>query len=366
MGREASDSLPDLFRFSSGQPVRGRSDWELRRRELRDLIVNLEYGGLPPVPAWTRWEELHSAACQSVPGARFVSCRVMTGPQRPFSFLLYLLIPPGKGPFPVVLNGDGCWRCVTEEVAAEVLGRGCILAQFNRVEIVPDTPHGDRTSGLYRVYPEGTYGALAAWAWGYHRCVDALSAMDCVDTGRIAVGGHSRGGKTTLLAGATDERIALTSANNSGAGGAGCYRCQGPDSERLEDSLRVFPYWYGPQLKEFVHREKELPFDQHFLKALVAPRALLTTEALGDHWANPTGTWQTHQAACEVYRFLQAEQRIGIYYRPGGHAHGLEDWRILMDFLDWQFAGRPRRHDFAANPFPELPRAFSWRAPTGS
>ena len=143
----------------------------------------------------------------------------------------------------------------------------------------------------------------------------------------------------------------MTSANDSGCGGAGCFRIQGPNSETLADILRNFPFWFAPGLKEYIGKEHLLPFDQHSLKALVAPRALLTTEALGDPWANPTGTWQTHAAAKEVYRCLDVPQRIGIWYREGGHQHGLADWTALLDFADWQFRGKQPATRFDSNPF---------------
>lgn len=355
--------LPDVFRFNDGTRVHTTADWDRRRREIRDAIVTLEYGGLPPTPPETRWEELHTTVVKRLDGARFMTCRVQTGPERPYSFLLYLLIPPGAGPFPVALNGDGCWRGITDGITAEVLRRGYILAQFNRVEIVPDVKQATRQTGLYRVYPEGDFGALAAWAWGYHRCVDVLTSMPVVDAAHIAVVGHSRGGKTSLLVGATDERIALTCANDSGAGGAGCFRWQGPTSEKLADLIRNFPYWFGPGLKDYVGREADLPFDQHDLKALVAPRPLLTTEALGDPWANPQGTWQTHRAAGEVYRWLGVGERLGLWYREGGHEHGAADWNALLDFMDWQWRGQPPSVSFDQDPFPGLPPAFTWAAP---
>ena len=116
----------------------------------------------------------------------------------------------------------------------------------------------------------------------------------------------------------------------------------------------MIPYWFGPRIKEFVGRETELPFDQHFLKALVAPRLLLTTEAFGDLWANPTGTWQTHLAAREVYRFLGAADRIAIRYRAGEHTHGFDDWRDFLDFMDQRLCGRRADTAFDENPFPNL------------
>ncbi len=238
-----------------------------------------------------------------------------------------------------------------------------IIARFNRVEIVPDNGRPDRVSGLYAVYPDGDYGALAAWAWGYHRCVDLLATLDCVKADQIAAVGASRGGKAALLAGATDERIALTAPNDSGCCGAGCFRRQGPGSETLEDMIHGAAHWLSPRMKAYVGRERSLPFDQHSVKALIAPRPLLTTEALGDLWANPTGTWQTHVAAREVYRFLGVGQRIGISYREGRHAHLLPDWEAFLDFADWHFRGQPPSRPFDACPFPDLARAFSWSAP---
>lgn len=337
---DAGAVLPDLLHFQDGRAVQWPEDWPRRRQELLDAVLPLEYGGLPPAPRATGGEELHASTVSRLGGARYITCRVVAEFDRPFAFLLYLHVPPGPGPFPVVLTGDACWGYVTDEITAEVLRRGNILAQFNRVEIAADVRNADRTKGIYPLHPKETYGALAAWAWGYHRCVDVLTAMAFVDKARIAVVGHSRGGKASLLAGATDERIALTSANDSGCGGAGCYRQQGPNSETLADILRNFPYWFGPHLGEYIGRENELPFDQHFLKAAVAPRLLLTTEALGDLWANPTGTWQTHVAAREVYRRLGIEERAGIWYREGGHAHSQADWETLLDFMDWHFRGQ--------------------------
>lgn len=363
MTEHSTAELPDLFRFEGGQRVRTVADWRRRRQELLDIILDIEYGRLPPAPSAVYAEELLHEPAAQLPGARHVRHRLTMPTDRALGFALDLLVPPGGGPFPVVLNGDACWGFPANEIVHEVLGRGYALAVFNRVEIVPDQDEPLRISGLYSVYPHGDYGALAAWAWGYHRCVDFLQTRGDVDATRIAITGHSRGGKAVLLAGATDERIALTAPNDSGCCGAGCFRYQGPGSETLADIVRRFPYWFGPRLSEFVGREQSLPFDQHSLKALVAPRPLLSTEALGDLWANPTGTWQTHLAAREVYRFLGAEERIGIWYRQGGHNHGPADWSALLDYADWQLRGLAPRTRFDVDPFGGLSAAYSWSAP---
>jgi hypothetical protein len=279
------------------------------------------------VPVRTQCQVLHLATVRRLGDARLWTCRVLTDERH--AFLMRLFTPPATVRHAVVLNGDGCWHYASDAVIADILRRGYAFAQFNRVEVAPDMPDA----------AAGPVAALAAWAWAYQRAVDALAQMDTVEPTQIAVVGHSRGGKAALLAGATDARIALTSANNSGTGGAGCFRLQGPGSETLADVTRAFPHWFGPQLAAFAGREHALPFDQHFLKALVAPRALLTTEARDDLWANPSGSWQTHCAARAVYALLGAGDRIALASRPGGHDHAHVDWITLLEFCDVVFRG---------------------------
>lgn len=362
----STEELPNLFQFEDGGKVCSVKDWRKRRKELEDSIVEIEYGGLPPRPSSLEAEHLHTYAVPRFLGASYSKYRIIHRDDRSFHFRLDLLVPPGKGPFPVVLTGDGCYRTVTDEITLDILKRGFILAQFHRTDIVPDIYNSDRTTGLYLVYPEASFGALAAWAWGYHRCVDFLLTLEKVEADAIAAVGHSRGGKTALLAAATDERIALAAPNGSGSGGAGCYRWQGPSSETLADSHRLVPYWYGPKLWDYIGKEAELPFDQHYLKALVAPRALISTEGLGDLWSNPSGTFQTHLAAREVYRFLGAEERMGIWYREGGHDHGEADWKVFLDFMEWQLCGTEPELRFNQNPYPQMQPAFSWKAGTAA
>lgn len=349
------DKLPELLKFYDGEPVKTRSDWLLRRDELSRTILEIEYGHLPPAPGWTRGEQLYNHKLEEFGNAQNSQYRLVTGPDYHYEIYLDLFIPGtnasgGDAPYPIVLNGDGCWRYVNDAVIKEVLKRGYILAQFNRVAIVPDDYQEERTQGLYKLFPGEDFGALAAWAWGYHRCVDFLLTMPEIDPEKISITGHSRGGKTVLLAGATDERIALTAPNNSGCGGAGCFRIQGEGSETLADILQLAPNWFSPRLRRYIGTEHQLPFDQHSLKALVAPRALFSSEALGDLWANPSGTWETYLAARDIYRFLGVDDRIGIWFRSGGHNHGIEDWRAFLDFADWQFFNKEPDYKFNERP----------------
>lgn len=353
MRAPAPSPLPDVLRDAQGRRITTAAEWRAQRERVLTAI-EVEYGALPPTPPATTGHELHSHLLERLGNARHTQYRLSTGPNGQVTFLLDLLTPATEArAWPVIVTGDGCWGFVTDDIAAEVLRRGYALAQFIRTEIAPDVyhTHAEHRAGLYSLYPGSDFGALAAWAWGYQRCVDFLTTLPEVDAARIAVTGHSRGGKAALLAGATDERIALTAPNNSGCGGAGCFRIQGAGSETLRDIVTRFPHWFSPRLASYIGRENDLPFDQHFIKALVAPRALLSTEALGDLWANPSGTFETHLAARAVYRLLGCEDRIGIWYRAGGHAQGLDDWRALLDFADWQLLGKAPARRFDLNPF---------------
>ena len=343
-------NLPDLFRFQDGSKLIVSSNWSDRRQELLDIVIPIEYGPIPQSKP-VRAELLSSLVIQEPSASRRVQYRLVVETEPAVSFILNLQIPQTEYPLPVVLDGDLCWPHLTDDIAQLVLSQGYILAAFDRTEIVPDQAVESRDVGLYAAFPKLQFGALSAWAWGYHRAVDFLHTLPEVDAQKIAISGHSRGGKAVLLAGATDERIALTNPNDSGCGGAGCFRIENPKSETLEAIVTRFPYWFHPDFKDYIGRESELPFDQHFLKAAVAPRILLTTEALDDLWANPYGTWHTHAAVQEVYKFLGIEEKIGIWYRPGGHGHGPDDFKALLDFANWQFFGKEPAAQFNQNPF---------------
>ena len=351
--------LPDPFLQADGRRVATKADWQKQRKTLTGLILQYEYGALPPVPRNVTGKEIGSKRLDSA-NATEREILLSMGPKLSVKTRLFLSVPDGKGPFPAIVRGDLGWGRVNPAIVAEVVKRGYILAEFSRIEIAPDSAE---RAGVYAAYPKYEGGRLAAWAWGFHRVVDYLMTRSSVDKQRIAVTGHSRGGKAALLAGATDTRIALTAPNNSGCGGAGCYRIQADKSEDIAAILKNFPYWFQPNFHAFIGRVESLPFDQHTVKALVAPRALLTTEALGDLWANPEGTQITHQAAREVYAFLGASDRIGIHFRPGDHEQNLDDWKTLLDFADRQFFGKKNALSFDQLAFPNAPQPYSWSAP---
>ena len=317
---DAHAPLPDLLTFADGRPVKTAADWAKRRAEVAAAILPVEYGRLPAKPAKVTVETVSMCGSVRWLKADFRTMRVsadMDGKE--VSFLLELWYPVNdEKDIPVLLVGDGCWRNLREEVVADAIGRGWMVAQFNRCEFAPDDASaGDST--------------LLKWAWAYHRAIDALEQAD-ERVGPIYVTGHSRGGKTVLLAAATDTRIAAVGDNCSGCGGAGSLRDVPEGAEDIASITRRFPYWFAPDWGSWAGREKELPFDQHFLEALIAPRKLFVRAGADDLWADPPGCRRILEAARPVWTLLGAESNAVYSVRSGGHRHDIADFKAFLDF----------------------------------
>ena len=223
---------------------------------------------------------------------------------------------------------------------------------------------------LAKMFPDLKLRSIAAWAWGYSRVVDALAMLGFADMDAIIFTGHSRGGKTAILAGALDERAAIVNPNGACAGGCSCYRltikAEKDDgtvavSEPLSNIFRHFPTWLGEGMRGYIDREDELPFDSHYLKAMIAPRVLFVSEAASDIMANPIGSWQTTMGAYEVYKLLGVEDRLLWYFRGGDHAQTTEDVEQLVNVIRNYKYGEPLNGKFFKTKFEPVPLAFDWR-----
>jgi len=386
-------ALPDPLVMLDGERVTTAEQWTQQRRpELKALFEYYMYGAAPPAPEHPKFTVERVEPRYFDGKATKKEVTIAFGPPAAPKLHLLLVIPNTRsGPAPVFLGANFCgnhtlvkdsnvalptaWlpaHCpgVKENRATDagrgtqldvwsleyVIEHGYAVATFYCGDVAPD--HAGFTDGVHPHYlkPGQTrpgpheWGTIAAWAWGVQRAVDYLVTDSDIRKDRIAVVGHSRLGKTALLAAAFDERIALVIPHQAGCGGTAPSRgTVGESVKRIND---VFPHWFNDTFKEFNDRPDRLPFDQHCLVALVAPRPALLTNAVEDSWANPEGQFQVLRAAEPVYRLLKAggldaermpepgrlvDSRLGYYLRLGKHSMGKEDWKVFLAFTDRHF-----------------------------
>ncbi len=358
--------LPDPFIMRSGRRVRTREDWARRREEIKALLFHYQFGHMPPPPGNVTAEEFRS---RPQLGGKVVrrEMRLSMGPQRKLQLTFRIVTPPGKGPFPVIIRNRGTYvaRPPTRVPLAEVVKRGYVFVDYFREDLDRDAE--DSIGPAQAAYPDHDWASIAVWAWGGMRVIDYLLTLDEVDPKRIAVTGHSRGADAALLIGALDERVALTAPNAGSAFGTACYRFA---RKRRVERFEHFGYahWYRPPIRQCALEGSvlRLPFDVHSLKALVAPRALVTINALDDHMIDPLAMQHTNLAAKVVFDWLGAGDRIGMYFREqGDHDQSEEDWLALLDYADLVFFGKAPEsgRKFDKPPFPGAEPIFSWKAP---
>jgi hypothetical protein len=384
--------LPDPLVMLNGERVSSKEQWfQKRRPELKELFQHYMYGRLPPAP--TKVTAKVEREDRQAYGGRATLKEVTVSfgpPEVPPVHLLVVVPNQRKGPAPVFVgvNFGGNHALVSDPAVRlptawmypnrrgvkdnratdagrgseldtwaidQTIDRGYAVATFYSGDVKPDRP--DYGDGIYphflkkgqaRPGPH-EFGTIAAWAWGVHRAVDYLVTDKDLDPKRIAVVGHSRLGKTALLAAAFDERVALAVPHQAGCGGTAPSR--GKVGESVKQINDRFPHWFCGTFKEFNDKPDRLPFDQNCLVALVAPRPVLFSNAVEDTWANPDGQFQVLQAADPVYRLLDAgglgakeapepgrliDSKLGYFIRPGKHSMTRADWKVFLDYADRQ------------------------------
>lgn len=391
--------LPDPLVTRQGVAIGTREQWEtVRRPELRALFEHYMYGRQPASPGRVD-VKLRFEDRTTLDGAATVrEFDVELGLERPARLLV--VTPNGKhGPAPCFLGlnfggnhqlllhsgiavpkvvGNG--KSASDEDRgkerlvwniADSIRRGYAVASFFQGDIVPDDP---ALAAPILLRLSGTKGAecgpadtatLMAWAWGFSRMLDALETMPEIDSKHVAAVGHSRNGKAALLAAAFDKRFAMVIASQAGCGGSAPSRvppelaklnAQGrPTAETLAMINRGFPHWFDGNFKAFSDEPARLPFDQHCLIALCAPRPVLLSCATEDLWANPPGQFEMLRAADPVYRLVAGDglgavqrpavgkllsSRLGYFIREGKHSMNEVDWAAWLDYADhWLKAG---------------------------
>ncbi len=342
--------------------MRTHQDWTRRRGELKALFQDYQYGHMPPKPEKMVLDRGKKAAVEENKLVLQELDLKLSQGDRSVTMHLRLVLPANaKGPAPVVIqSGFGRFR-TPPRFFTPFTRRGYAVAECSFNEAAIDNKDRARTVGVYQLFGDKIdCGALMAWAWCVSRVIDTLETVQEIDVQKVVVTGHSRYGKSALIAGAFDDRIALTVPSHSGCAGASPYRFIYGKSEQLHDIVGAFPYWFRPDFNQFVGKVNRLPVDQHLLLALVAPRALLCTEGTQDAWINPEGSQLTYVAAGKVYAFLKAADKISIRFRPVGHIPSNQD---LLDYADHVFFNKPLSEEFGKPAYKPETKAFTWDVP---
>lgn len=392
-------ALPDALVMSDGTRIATKEEWLAKRApELRALFAHYMYGERPQPRAVTSKmirEDKAALGGKATLREVLVDCGldapvhllivIPNARAKPAACFLgmnfhgnYQLLDDPKIQMPQGWVGDkfpgaepnraaDAGRGMEKDTWAleQSVDRGYAVATFFSGDVVPDDKalaeavlRRLRASGSEERGPSDT-ATIMAWSWGFSRMLDCLLTVPEIDGKRIAVVGHSRNGKTALVAGAFDERIALVIPSQAGCGGSAPDRVAPelsapqangrPTVETTPVINKSFPHWFSGTFKEFNDAPARLPFDQHALIALCAPRPVLLSNATGDKWANPPGQFEMLRAADPVYRIVAGEglgaekmpevgvlldSRLGFYIREGKHSMTAPDWKVWLDFAD--------------------------------
>lgn len=358
-------TLPDVLRKVDGRMVKSTRAWEKERRpEIVSLFKQHVYGQMP-----AGFDSIRFQLTRKVPGAmdgRACLKEVMVNiwnKGKQVSIPVVLFIPnAAKKPAPVFLlinnrskgNTDPDRAVKSTFWPAEmIIDKGYAIASFHVADAAPDKKDTYQHGVLDQLYPEQLnrddgMKAIGAWAWAASRVMDYFETDKDIDAHKVAIVGHSRGGKTSLWAGALDQRFAMVFSSCSGSTGASLARRQYGETISLIN--KQFGYWFADSYKQYSNRVNELPVDQHMLIALMAPRPVYTTNAVEDRWADPRGSYLSLLNARPVYslygrktaltpepppvNFPIVNSFIGYHFREGIHDLNVYDWENFVRFAD--------------------------------
>ena len=389
-------TVPDPLLGKDKKRITDSASWkEHRRKEILRDFRDLMYGHTPQLPIKLRAQVVATRkdAIDGLATRTIVNLHCFDDPKAPHIELMYYIPNKQNGPVPMFLGlsftgnasidddpaiplPTGWMRpqqglVVNNRATDKLRGagadawpiklaieRGFGVATFYYGDVEPDHIEGWRDgirgyaltlAGRTQRGPE-EWGALGAWAWGLSRAMDHLATIADVNAQQVVVLGHSRLGKAALWAGAQDERFAIVISNNSGEGGAALARRN--FGENISCSIAHASWRYCDRFRDYVDRENELPFDQHMLLGLIAPRPIYVASATKDSLADPKGEFLTATHAEPIYRLFGLRgvdtstwpqpdkpvgHTIGYHLRTGDHAITKYDWEQYLGFAERQF-----------------------------
>ncbi len=311
--------LPDPFVGLDGKKITSKSQWKCRREEIGAMYEKLMFGSKPRKP-----EKVEG----KLAGSTFTV--TVTDKGKTASFAVNISGAGTKdSPKPAMIGfGGGFMGNSCGSLGGALTGLDIAQIIFNPDNVAPESNRGQ--GKFYDIYGSNAEaGTIMAWAWGVSRLIDALEKYPeaGIDVKRLGITGCSRWGKGSLAVGAFDTRIALTVPQESGSGGASLWRVgaqvnkqKGKQFVQGLNSAGSEGNWMKTTFKNYDGKENTLPFDQHMLVAMVAPRPLLIIDNAGQEWLGEVPSNYCGQASKEVYDALGVSENY-TYSQEGNHAH---------------------------------------------
>ncbi|MDY3928403.1 MAG: acetylxylan esterase [Clostridia bacterium] len=328
----------------------------MNKNEIINILLKEEYGFLPSAPQsiTAELESTDTGFCAGKADLKTLrlNCCAEWGN---FSFPVYYVCPNNiDNPVPCFIHIN--FRDLIPDryqPTEELVDAGYATLTFCYSDITSD--NDDFTNGLAGVvYNNGQRkkdqcGKIGLWAWAAMRVMDYAITLPELDSTKISVAGHSRLGKTALLAGALDERFFCAFSNNSGCSGAALSRNK--MGETIQKIYNRFPYWFCENYEKYADNEDKMPFDQHYLIAANVPHMVYVASAIEDLWAYPENEYLSCVAASSYYEehgltgFVHTDKfpsagelfhdgNIGYHLRNGNHYFSREDWNYYIKFLN--------------------------------
>lgn len=304
-------TLPDPFAWADGS---GRStdfkDWKRHRFEIAHQLQHYELGMKPVTPRDSIEAILNNDTLRVIVYENG-EVLLLTAP---------IKYPEGNGPFPAIIGIGRSTGALPEQLFDK---RKIAQITFDFTQVMSHTQKRGNEP-INRLYPEQTeMGSYCAWSWGISRLIDGLEKVEKksrIDLSHLAISGCSFAGKMALFAGAFDERIALTIAQEPGGGGVNAWRVS-ETLENVETLGRTNYAWFLESMRQFAGKNvNRLPIDHHELAALIAPRALLVLGNTDYEWLAEESNYVSCQAARMVWKAFGIEDRMGFSIQ-GGHMH---------------------------------------------
>ena len=305
--------LPDPFKGLDGKRISTKAEWKCRREEIAAMYEKIMFGTKPRNPEKVEGSFSGNKLKVSV-----------TDKGKTISFSVSISGGGTKdNPKPGIIGFASFGGCGS--LGASTNGLGVAMISFNPDDVAPENGGGS----FFQLYSGSDAGTAIAWAWGISRVIDALEKTPeaGIDVHHLGVTGCSRHGKGSLIAGAFDERIALVIPQESGSGGASLWRSiaqvnkqKGTQFVQGLASAGTEGRWMKSSFKNYDGKETTLPFDQHMLTAMVAPRALLVLDNQSFDWLGESPSNYCGNATLEVFKALGIEDNY-TYAQKGGHDH---------------------------------------------